>query len=496
VPDRATLARRRLEQMLEPAPLPRLIPRAPAPSPSRSAGPAIHDLRVATQHWQAGRLDEAAAICERVLAVTPNHDGALHLLGVVVAQQGHPEAALELIGRALVLRPGSAEYHTNRGNCLQALGRLDEAVAAHRRAITINPRLASACLNLGSTLYELGALDAAEAANRHALALDRTLVEPLQNLAVISLARGDYLRGWPELETYCRATGFAHDFHHGPRWVASCPRWSGEDLGGLTIALHCEHGVGDTFQVVRFATLVKARGARTVMCCDDQLAPILSTADGLDEVRPWSAGAMRCDWRAPLYSVPAFVGTSMDTLPRKVPYLHPDAALVERWRERLAGISGFRVGIVWAGTPQFLHDPWRRRAIPLREFEPLARIPGVSLISLQVQYGLDQLPGAGFPIVDLGPALTATPGAFIDAAAVVANLDLVVSVDTGFAHFAGALGARTWTVLPRASCWRWMLDRTDSPWYPTMRLFRQNRPGDWASVVQRIATELRCVSCV
>ena len=227
-----------------------------------------------------------------------------------------------------------------------------------------------------------------------------------------------------------------------------------------------------------------------MLVCHDTLVPILSTVPGVDQIVPHRA---TYNYRAELTSLPAIFKTTLETIPADIPYLHADTRLVQTWHERLSGVTGYRVGVVWAGTAQFLNDPYRCRSYPLRHLAALARIPGISLISLQVGRGLDELREVNFPIVDLGDALTETPGAFMDAAAVVANLDLVVTCDTGFCHFAGALGARTWTALPYSACWRWLLDRDDSPWYPTMRLFRQVSPGDWDEVFARIAEALRAV---
>jgi hypothetical protein len=470
MPTSNALARRRLALAME-DPLPRLTTRAPALPRDRPPGDPAHNL---------------------------------HLMGIACAQRGYFDAGIEMMNEALALRPGKTEYlsdlgiaHNNLGLALRDMGRLDEAIAAYYRAIELQPGLAEVYLNLSATLHDLGDLDDAEAAGMHALRLDPNLTMALQNLAITDLSKGNYERGFSKLEDWRRLTDYTNDFIQAPRWaaqqrrwVAQYPRWDGSDLAGRTIALYCEHGFGDLFQFIRYASLLRQRRCRTVILCNDALVPVLRTVDGLDEVRPWSAGPVECACHIPLYSLPAILGTTLETIPRSVPYIHPDPTLAARWRERLAGIGGFRIGLVWQGTPKHESDPWRCRSIPLREFEPLSRVPGVTLVSLQVQHGVDQLRGVDFPIVDLGPALTETPGAFMDAAAVVANLDLVVTIDTGAAHLAGALGARTWVALPRAACWRWMLDREDSPWYPSMRLFRQRQPGDWGDVIGRMAVEL------
>jgi hypothetical protein len=294
------------------------------------------------------------------------------------------------------------------------------------------------------------------------------------------LLLGDYERGWAEYEWRWR-TGEMHL----PSFAQ--PRWDGAPLGGRTVLLYAEQGLGDALQFVRYAPLVRQRGGRVIVACRAPLLRLLAGCAGIDRLADQAGDLPAFDVYAPLLSLPHLLGTTLATVPAAVPYLHADPALVERWRGELAAGPAFRVGIGWQGSP--LHPADRRRSVPVSFFRPLAAVPGVRLYSLQKGTGAEQLggPHGRFPAEDLSPRLAD----FADTAAVMKNLDLVITVDTALAHLAGALGLPVWVALPFAPDWRWLTGRDDSPWYPTARLFRQPRAGAWAEVFGALAAELR-----
>jgi Flp pilus assembly protein TadD len=468
-----------------------------------------------------GRYAEAAACYRRVLAERPDDVDALNNLGAALADLGRLADAVVCYREALRLRPGHAEAYYNLGNALRILGRFDEAIAVYARALRLRPDLVEAHNNLGIALRKRGRLTEAMASARRALELRPDNVSALVNLglglcesgrvaeglecyeealrrdanhadahhnrAQMWLLLGDWERGWQEYEWRWRCSEF-------PRNPYDLPRWDGAPLEGRTILLHAEQGFGDTLQFVRYARLVRERGGNVVLAAPESLHPLVSTAPGIDRnVRlGGEAAPPECAVQCPLLSLPAIFGTTPRTVPAEVPYLRVEPARVERWARALEPAQGFRVGIAWQGSPNMLpHDVWR--SMPLAEFEPLARVDGVSLISLQRGAGTDQLAtlGGRFPVIDLARDFDDSAGMLLDTAAVIKNLDLVVTCDTSISHLAGALGASTWVVLQYVSAWRWLLDRDDTPWYPTVRLFRQSCFGSWKEPFERMSEALK-----
>jgi hypothetical protein len=293
------------------------------------------------------------------------------------------------------------------------------------------------------------------------------------------LVDGDFARGWPEYEGRLRIPG-----HVPPH---NLPRWTGQPLAGRSLLLVAEQGIGDTLQFVRYARLLKERGARVVLAVPAALGRLLACDPDLGElfILGYAKELPRCDFCLPLLSAPAALGTSAATIPSDVPYLTADPELTDRWRRELAAVEGFKIGIVWQGARNYHLDCLR--SIPLADFAPLASLPGVRLISLQKGFGSEQVATVDFPVLDLSGRLDEVAGAFMDTAAVIRSLDLVVTPDTAIAHLAGALGVPVWVALQFSPDWRWLRDRDDSPWYPTMRLFRQTTLGEWPDVFERIA---------
>jgi tetratricopeptide (TPR) repeat protein len=450
------------------------------------------------------RLDEAAACYRQALQLRADLPEVHHNLGNVLREQGQLDRALACYQQALRLRPEYAKAFINRGVALVALGRLDEAIRDLEHGVQLKPDLADAHTSLGAALSVQQRFDEALASHDRALALKPDHAEAAWNQSLIWLLRGDYERGWPAYEWRfrCQRTTRLPSF--------SQPRWDGSPLNGRTILLYGEQGLGDTLQFVRYAPLVKSGGRgqesgvrrqesggtihhpppRVILHCQNALLRLLSRTPGIDGLVGWGATPPPFDVWIPLMSLPALFHTTLDSIPADIPYVRPDPDLVAHWRRQLAPVRGFRVGIAWQGSPRHAWD--RHRSVNLEQFEPLARIGGVHLISLQKGPGSDQLRAlAGrFPVLSLGELLDEASGPFMDTSAVLANLDLVVSVDSAIAHLAGAMGVPAWLALSYTPDWRWLLGRSDNLWYPTLRLFRQSSLGDWPGVFRRIAEAL------
>jgi Flp pilus assembly protein TadD len=429
-----------------------------------------------------GKVDEAECSYREALRCRPDYANAHNNLGVVLAAQGRLDEAVAGYQRALRIDPRHAGAHNNLGAALAAQGKLDEAVAGYQRALRIDPRYASAHNNLGAARAAQGKLDEALASYRQAVRLDPDHAEAHKNLAHALLLAGDFAQGWREYEWRWRCREF-------PRLSYARPAWDGSPLEGRTILLCAEQGLGDTIQFVRYAALLKQRGGCVVVAPQKELLPLLAGCPGIDELAERD-GPPPHDVFAPLLSLPRLLGTTLATVPAEVPYLRARPDLVERWREELRPLDGLRVGIAWQGSPRHRQD--RLRSFPLSHFEPLARLPGVRLLSLQKGHGAEQLRqlAGRFPVVDLAGRLDEARGPFVDMAGALSNLDLVVTCDTSVAHLAGALAVPVWVALPFAPDWRWLRERSDSPWYPTLRLFRQEAPGAWEGVFGRMAAAL------
>jgi Flp pilus assembly protein TadD/ADP-heptose:LPS heptosyltransferase len=465
---------------------------------------------------QQGRRDEAVAEFEQALHLEPDYAPAHNNLGVALGEQGKPGEAVAHFREALRLRPDYPEAHNNLGMAVGELGKSDEAVAHCREALRLRPDYPQAHNNLGIALVGQGQLDEAVAHFREAVRLQPDYAEAHVNLglacvqqgkpeeglscyegalrfrpdyaqahvsrAMAWLLLGNFEQGWPEYEWRWQCKGWPSPMPPFPQ-----PRWDGSPLGGRTILLHAEQGLGDTLQFIRYARLVKQRGGITVVECPPPLARLLASCAGIDRVVAKGSPLPAFDVHAPLLSLPRLLGTTLATVPEVVPYLFPDEQLVQDWRRELSSVQAFKVGIAWQGNPKHRGD--RQRSVPLAQFAPLARLEGVRLFSLQKGPGTEQLPAlAGrWDLTNLGGR---TSDDWMETAAVMKGLDLVVTVDVGVAHLAGALGVPVWVALPFAPDWRWLLDREDSPWYPSMRLFRQAERGNWDPVFDRIAREV------
>jgi Flp pilus assembly protein TadD len=474
---------------------------------------AIH---LALQLHQDGKLDEAEALYRRILVSQPKYPDALNLLGALQHQKGRHRDAVELFGQAIDLAPSTAVFHFNLGMALAADHRPEQAAAAYRQSLRLNPDDASVHFSLGTLLQSQDDLPAAIASLRTAVKLspqnpeawnalglaladagksDDALI-PLRrgielkpdyaeahlNLGVTLLRLGDFQNGWPEYEWRWR---IPHLYVSPLKFPT--PPWEGEELHGKRIVLHAEQGFGDTIQFIRFAPLVAQRGGKVVYFGPPESFRVLQTAAGIDECVDWNK-SLTYDAHCPLLSLPRIFKADLNNIPANVPYLSAEPELIRAWQQRLPKDGRLKVGLNWAGRPEHARD--RHRSIPLAQLAPLWSVPSVHFISLQIGAAAKQIQTARLEIADRSNDLKD----LADTAALVANLDLVICIDSAVAHLSGALAKPTWVFLPHAPDWRWMHDRSDSPWYPTMRLFRQKSAGDWQSPIEQVVQALNALS--
>jgi tetratricopeptide (TPR) repeat protein len=467
---------------------------------------------------QQGALEDGLAHLQEALRLNPNYPEAENNIAAGLLRKGNPKEAVVHCQNAIRLRPGYAKAHNNFGLALVELGKssdaiiqyretlrfdpthaetynnlsiallqednVDEAVVCLQEALRIKPSFPEAHLSIATALLRHGSLEQALSHCGEAVALKWNFADARWFRSVLWLLQGNYEQGWQEFEWRWQLPG------NSPR-VFSQPLWDGSDLDGRRILLHAERGFGDTLQFIRYAPLVQERGGKVIVECQPALLRLLQGVKGIDCLVGHGNTLPEFDLQAPLLSLPGIFRTVLQTVPSRVPYVVADSQLIEQWRQELAkSINArlFKVGIAWQGNPTFYGD--RLRSIPLTHLAALANVPGVQLISLQKGPGIEQLRYAGAKVVDLGKRLDEDSGAFMDTGAVMKNLDLVISSDTAVAHLAGALGVSVWVALTVAPDWRWLLERADSPWYPTMRLFRQRQEGDWSELFQRMAQDL------
>ncbi len=416
----------------------------------RPGNPALlYNIGVALQ--ALGRFEEAVAAYDTTLAQAPGFAAALINQAAALVQLDRAAAALESCRAALVLQPGNAEAQCNAGQAFMALGRYHDAELIFRDILARVPG------------YELVHV----------------------NLAHALLATGRMAEAWPHYEQ-------RHGLAPAARPAFETSFWHGEALGGRTLLIHSDQGFGDTIQLIRFLPLAteRAGAGKVVVEVQPALARLLRRTVAGAAVVARGEALPPFDLQVPMMSLPGVFGTTLETIPGGIPYLAADAARSVAWRQRLAALPGLKVGLVWAGNSLLGQDMYldRKRSLPLSALAPLAAVPGVSFVSLQKGGPAVQAktPPAGMVLHDV----TAELADFDDTAALVEALDLVISVDTAVAHLAGALGKPVWLLNRFNTCWRWLLDRSDSPWYPTMRLFRQATPGDWSHVAAAVRADL------
>jgi tetratricopeptide (TPR) repeat protein len=429
-----------------------------------------------------GRAAEAMASWGRALEIDPNHFETLHSRGNALYRLKRFDAALADYDRALLLQPDNLDVLNNRGGALAGLGRLDEALDSYDRALKIAPNLPVLLINKGNVLADQHNFEQALSSYAGAAATEAMRAESIWCQSLVRLRLGQFARGWREFEWRWQQRSWAPQ-----RRNFSERLWLGrEPLAGRTILLHAEQGFGDTLQFVRYAKLVAGRGPIVLLEVQPPLKSLLSDVDGVAQTFARGELLPNFDLHCPLMSLPLALGTTLDCIPAEVPYLNVPADRLARWCDRLGDKRCLRVGIAWAGSA--LHKNDHQRSIALERFAALLATPDIEFVSLQkemVAADASALSGRA-NVIQIGDELDD----FADTAAVISLMDLVITADTSIAHLAGALARPVWVLVPFAPDFRWLLNREDSPWYPTARLFRQPRPGDWKSVIGRVQDDL------
>lgn len=422
------------------------------------------------------KMDEAIAVYKRALQIKPDYVDALCNLGSAYRQQKRLTEAIDCFERALSLAPRHADLNCNLGDAFHAQGKVDEAIGCYKRTLELNPEHSKACNCLCNAYFDKGDLALSTAWCERALALEPDFGDARMNQCLLQLLQGDYVNGWRNYEV---------------RWkvytarTSSQPLWLGAPLKGARILLHAEQGLGDSLQFLRYVPLVQAAGGRVMLDLPSKLHRLVAHLPGILALVNTGGPLPYFDCHCPLMSLPLALGTTLETVPARVPYLSvPPEALTSAAALPWPAL-GLKVGLAWTGNPD--HPKNRFRSVPLELLETLFDLPGVHFSSLQMGPATAELAARKLPITDLAPIT----GDMADTAAQMAHLDLVITIDTSMAHLAGALARPVWVLLGHSPDWRWLMDREDSPWYPTARLFRQPTHGDWPSVIARVRTALK-----
>jgi hypothetical protein len=425
-------------------------------------------------------MDGAIAAYRRALQINPEFPEVHNNLGAALTEAGRLDEAVAALEAALNLKPDYTQAHRNLGNALTNQARFESANASYRRAIELEPQCAETHKNLANVLRYDRQFEAADAAYGQALELHPDLADARFGQAQLRLLLGDFERGWPLYES-------RWEMFPSEKRNFSQPAWNGESFPNRRLLIHAEQGFGDAIQFVRYASLAAEHGGEVLIECPRPLAGLFQSMEGGHTVIATGNPLPPFDLHLPMLSLPLVFRTTLETIPRNVPYLRADPERTEKWRARLGDRQrGLRVGLVWQGsrkTPLL-----QKRDVALRSLLPLWKVKGVEFVSLQISpeaRQIQELPG-DCEIVDF----IAEIHDFVDTAALMTHLDLIISVDTAAAHLAGALGRPVWTLISFELDWRWGLEGEDTPWYPTMRLFRQQITDDWDSVVRRVAGEL------
>lgn len=444
-------------------------------------------LSVALQHVQAGRTPEAIAAFRKATIIAPEFSVTHYNFGNALGEAGRPVEAASAFRKAIEITPNFPEAHSNLGAALKEQGMLIEAENYCRKAIELAPSLPIAHFNLGTVLEARRELKDAEDCYRRAIRLKPDFPVAHLNLAMTLLAQGKMREGWEEHEWRWQTPAMIQERRH-----LAQPRWNGEAGGGRTLLVYSEQGFGDTIQFCRYIPLAAARGLRIILHAPEALLRLLENLPGVDLVIENGVTLPKFDLHIPMMSLPFVFGTEIDTIPSVSPYLHANTEAISKYALRLSEIDNEapRIGLAWAGNPMnnlpaaAMID--RRRSISLNQLAPLFDVPGLRFFSLQKEKST--IP-SNVSLIDLMGEIDD----FADTAALIANLDLIISVDTAIAHLAAAIGKPVWLLNRFDSCWRWLAGRSDSPWYPTLQIYRQPGPGDWDSVVSEITRDLGAV---
>ena len=445
-------------------------------------GSAEIHLHIGDVQRRQGRYDEALASCLAAVALAPGLALARNNLGNAYTDLGRPEEAITAYRGALELDPELAEAHLNLGTSLHQGGEVEPASKHYRAALALNPELADGHLNLGYAHEQLGDPRGAIECYRRTISIDPDRADAHFNLALQLLLIGDFAQGWEEYEWRWQLPGLSDVNPH-----SASRHWDGSALAGESILLYAEQGFGDAIQFLRYAPLAAKGAGKVIVRCAPELQRLFECTSNISAVVNTAEPIPECDLCCSLLSLPRLLGTMLQSIPAPIPYLRADPAKTWRLHERIAADgAGLKVGLVWAS--QAVNKIARSKSLKLEMLGSMGAIENVVFYSLQKGAAASEAanPPRGMRIVDASAELAD----FSDTAALIANLDLVISVDTAVAHLAGAMGKPVWTMTHFPPDWRWMLGRDDSPWYPTMRLFRQQHPRHWASVVAQVAEAL------
>lgn len=430
--------------------------------------------RDAVQAFSDGHHSLAAKLSRQVLAALPIHDGAMHLLGLCALRDGNNEEAAAWLLESLKSAPSDPQRRLALAMALKASGDIEGAILNLRLAAEKDPTSAQIRLNLANLLQDIGDFEDGLECYRQAALLAPDNAQLRYNLGLTLLTLGHFEEGWREAEWRWKAAGLDLD-----RVDFKAPAWTGDVRAGQTILLWAEQGLGDVLMFCRYVPLLAQRGMRVLLQAPRQLHPLLESLEGLAGLFAEGDPLPAYDFQLPLLAVPGRLKTSLATIPDQTPYLAAPRERIAAWKDRLSNFKGLKIGLSWRGNPAHANDA--NRSLNPSLLTPLLDMEGISWIGLQPDPGPNPPPifNAGPEFQDWG-----------DSAGLAANLDLMISVDSSAAHLAGALGLPCWLMLPFLPDWRWMRERADSPWYPSMTLWRQDRPGDWESLIRRLSSAL------
>lgn len=428
---------------------------------------------------------------KQALILNPNDPDTRLLLARVYNDKHLFNQAINVITDGLTLEPGHINLTFELANVYNTVNRLDESLAIYQDLDRQLPNNPSILYNIAFTYKKFGYLDQALPYYNKVLELNPNHAEALFSRGLAYLVIGDFERGWHGYEwRYSRPS-------QGSLRSYPEPRWDGSDLQGKTILIHAEQGLGDTFQFIRYAKLIKEKNGIVIAAVQKPLVTLMKRCKHIDQVISLDDTPPHFDVHSPLLSLPYVLKTRLDTVPCEIPYLYADEKLVADWKQKLSADKNFKIGICWQGNDNYatplLRATVAQKSVHPKEFAPICNVPGVSVYSLQKTTGTDQLKDLpeGVRIITFDGDFDQSNGRFMDTAAVIKNLDLIITVDTSISHLASGLGTPTWIMLPNPADWRWMIDRNDSPWYPNItRLFKQPMPGDWQSMIKEVAVEL------
>jgi Flp pilus assembly protein TadD len=443
---------------------------------------ALHFLGVI--YYQLGDYNNAIKYLKKEIQITPSNAGAYNDLGIIFQEEGRIDEAIKYYQKALHLNPDLAEAHSNLGTAFKEKDNFDEAIICYQKALQKKPYFADVYNNLGVVLQNKGQFEEAIQYFQKALQIEPDHAKSHWSLSFSLLLLGNFDQGLKEYEWRWKTKDFVTQQRRYSRSL-----WDGSDISGKSILIYPEQGIGDIIQFIRYIPLVAQRGAKVFFECPKELVSLLKNLRGMEQMIIFGENLPEFDIYCPLLSLPLIFKTTLNSIPAEIPYIKVDSSLMQKWKEKFYYNNyEFKVGLAWTGNPKNIRDHYR--SISLEIFKPLAQCDNVIFYSLQKGKAAEQAknPPEGMKLIDYTDEIND----FSDTAALIENLDLVISVDTAVAHLAGAMGKPVWTLIPFSlPDWRWMLDREDSPWYPTMRLFRQPSYGDWKSVIEQVKEELK-----